>query len=447
MGGPESICVVTPTHPWADSGVEPGPFVAQLIDNLVWTHGRVSVLLPNIPHGAPPFTLARERAKAAGVDLHCLFWPQGADQSSAYAVHRWLSKSRFTHVLFVDSGGLGYWAISAKWQGIDHARRSLGVVAAAPSEVVWRERGELMSGPENMQRVFMERRSAKLADFVLAPTADLAAYYREERLGSSPVISMPMILGPAVHDRIAARKSEADAGVTRICFAGALDSLYGLEQFCAALDGLRLELPPASAQSLSVAFLGRRGRLVNGDDGGLFALTASRRWPGPVDLIPEGDLDSDLAMALEPGTVLVAASPAAARSTLVRIAASAGVRTVVPEASLAQFEGAASVVGFAPSARSLAAGMRTALAARPGRPAAPAMHALADLLPPREERAQPAPPVAAPKVSVCIAYFNRPHLLEQAIDSLRRQTYPNVEVVLVDDASPSAESQAYTASL
>ena len=113
MGGPESICVVTPTHPWADSGVEPGPFVAQLIDNLVWTHGRVSVLLPNIPHGAPPFTLARERAKAAGVDLHCLFWPQGADQSSAYAVHRWLSKSRFTHALFVDSGGLGYWAISA----------------------------------------------------------------------------------------------------------------------------------------------------------------------------------------------------------------------------------------------------------------------------------------------------------------------------------------------
>ncbi len=40
-----------------------------------------------------------------------------------------------------------------------------------------------------------------------------------------------------------------------------------------------------------------------------------------------------------------------------------------------------------------------------------------------------------PKVSVCISHFNRPVLLEQAIESLRRQDYPNVEVLIVDDAS------------
>jgi len=54
---------------------------------------------------------------------------------------------------------------------------------------------------------------------------------------------------------------------------------------------------------------------------------------------------------------------------------------------------------------------------------------------------QPAPAPAsftkdsAPLVSVCLTHHNRPDFLQQALDSIEKQDYPNFEVVLVDDGS------------
>ncbi len=48
-----------------------------------------------------------------------------------------------------------------------------------------------------------------------------------------------------------------------------------------------------------------------------------------------------------------------------------------------------------------------------------------------------------PLVSACMSTFNRPHLLAYAIDSIERRTYAPLEVVLVDDASPSDENRRY----
>jgi glycosyltransferase involved in cell wall biosynthesis len=45
-----------------------------------------------------------------------------------------------------------------------------------------------------------------------------------------------------------------------------------------------------------------------------------------------------------------------------------------------------------------------------------------------------------PKVSVCMAHFNRPETLRQALDSLSGQDYANFEVVLVDDGSTDPEA-------
>ncbi|MEM7170921.1 MAG: glycosyltransferase, partial [Pseudomonadota bacterium] len=48
-----------------------------------------------------------------------------------------------------------------------------------------------------------------------------------------------------------------------------------------------------------------------------------------------------------------------------------------------------------------------------------------------------------PLVSVCIAHFNRPELVRQAIESVKRQSYRNFEVVLVDDGSPGEENAQF----
>lgn len=48
----------------------------------------------------------------------------------------------------------------------------------------------------------------------------------------------------------------------------------------------------------------------------------------------------------------------------------------------------------------------------------------------------------APLVSICLAHYNRPRLLLQAVESIRRQDYPSVEAILIDDASTEPDVPA-----
>ena len=41
-----------------------------------------------------------------------------------------------------------------------------------------------------------------------------------------------------------------------------------------------------------------------------------------------------------------------------------------------------------------------------------------------------------PSVSVIIAYYMQEHFLAETVESVRRQTYPNFEIIVVDDGSP-----------
>ncbi len=45
-----------------------------------------------------------------------------------------------------------------------------------------------------------------------------------------------------------------------------------------------------------------------------------------------------------------------------------------------------------------------------------------------------------PLVSICITHYDRPALLQRAIDHLAVQTYKNIEIIIVDDGSSKAES-------
>jgi glycosyltransferase involved in cell wall biosynthesis len=449
----ERLCIVTAAYPMLDPAIEPATTVEQIAKALASRHGSVAVLTPYPPQNRINLTYARQLAKKDRVDLHCLFWPHGGDHSTAYAVHQWLRRRLFTRVLFVDALGLGYWALSAKWQGIDYDATELSVLALAPSDLIWRERGQFLSGPHDLQRIFMEWRCAELADVVIASAPDVAAFYAQARVKSEPPREAPLLLGPDLEARaseLATRDLRPDRCPT-ICYAGALDSLDGLELFCNALRALapewRRRAPTAHPR---VVFVGRRGQLVNGDDGGLYALAATAEWPGEILVGSTGAIDEDLTVVLNPDAVVVAASPAAARSTLVRIAAATGVRIVAPEGSVQNLCGASAVIGYRRGAKTLAEAILAALTAeRPSLHAPAAVNqGIAVLRAIARVPASPRPMGASePTISVCMSYFNRPKLLEQAIESLRRQTYPTVEVVIVDDASPSQESRDYTASL
>ncbi|MFO0842414.1 MAG: glycosyltransferase family A protein [Gemmataceae bacterium] len=48
---------------------------------------------------------------------------------------------------------------------------------------------------------------------------------------------------------------------------------------------------------------------------------------------------------------------------------------------------------------------------------------------------------APPLVSVCVPYFNLPHTLPEALASLAEQTYPNLDVLIIDDGSTRPEAR------
>ncbi|PJF18645.1 IPT/TIG domain-containing protein [Paramicrosporidium saccamoebae] len=56
-------------------------------------------------------------------------------------------------------------------------------------------------------------------------------------------------------------------------------------------------------------------------------------------------------------------------------------------------------------------------------------------------------PLGSPLVSVVLTHYNRPKLLQQALESLERQTFRNFEVVLVDDGSTDAEAIKFLSEL
>lgn len=52
-----------------------------------------------------------------------------------------------------------------------------------------------------------------------------------------------------------------------------------------------------------------------------------------------------------------------------------------------------------------------------------------------------------PLVSVCLTHFNRPQLVQQALESISNQDYKKIEVILVDDGSNTTEAVAFLDSI
>lgn len=52
-----------------------------------------------------------------------------------------------------------------------------------------------------------------------------------------------------------------------------------------------------------------------------------------------------------------------------------------------------------------------------------------------------------PLVSVVIPTYNRPNMLKNAIDSVLRQSYPNIEMIVVDDNNPGSKARMETQSV
>ena len=362
----------------------------------------------------------------------------------AAGVYRWLKDKTFDIVHIHEWRGIGFYALLAKRQGL--AMQNSVVVVGAHSPVLWHLEGmnELASA-EELEVDFMERESVALADVFWSPSQYMVEWMTREgwRFPRTVVVKPNLVLPD---DRTPAAQT-AGGAVRELVFFGRLETRKGLDLFCDALDRLAargVRVPP-------VAFLGKTAS-VNGVPSDTYLHTRAAAWTFPWTIVSDKDRDAAMAYLREPGRVAVLPSRIDNLPYTVLECLSAGIPFIashvggIPE--MIRDEDRDRVL-FALTPEAFARCLERVLAdgAAPVQPRVDAADTDADWLAwhasaTRRISRRHARKTAAPDVSICVTHHNRAALLEQALDSIRRQDYPRIQVVLVDDGSDEASALA-----
>ena len=367
----------------------------------------------------------------------------------AWIVHTWLSRHQdeWDVVVFPEWMGLAFYALLAKRQGLHY--RDLTMIVNTHSPEAWAMEGNrrLPDRLDEVERDFLERESVRMADRVVSPSSYLLDWMRQRHWALTPgrCEVVPNLMPENGQD--AALAHGAVRRMHRVVFFGRLEPRKGLNLFCDAID--RLDRDERCALG-SITFLGKA--VLSGDfESNAYIADRTRGWGLAVDVVTDRNRDEALIELRQPGTLAVIPSLVENSPYTVLECLREGVTFLATEVGgipemLEPADHATHL--FEPNPRALAARLgavyRVGLApARSAWTETQARSRWAGLL---AECRQPTTTAATagrddPLVSVCLVHYNRPRLLRQALDSLRAQTYQNLEVVLVDDGSPGTETQ------
>jgi O-antigen biosynthesis protein len=376
---------------------------------------------------------------------------------SAYETYRWLKDQEFDLVHFPEWGGDAYYSLLAKHQGIAFNRTLFCVGTHSPTAWLKEANSELYSQPRDLEVDFMERRCVALADIVVSPCQYMLDWMRENGF-ELPVRSfVRQNFLPASARGGTVSNCPPTQPVAEIIFFGRLETRKGIELFCDALDRL-LGLP--QLKNVGITFLGKAAT-VGGRDSRAYIQNRAGKWPWTFKIINDLDQPGAMRYLQQPGRLAVI--PSLMENSPYTVLECLGSR--IPFLA-SRVGGISELIApedlvhatFLPRATDLAALMEHTLSVgeRAWTPAVVAdvnesawvaWHdglldsGIAKLSPPITS------PPKNPRVTVCVAHFNRPQLLKQALASLAGQDYENFEVIVVDDGSTSGEAIQYLAEL
>jgi len=361
----------------------------------------------------------------------------------SYGVYRWLRRRSFDVVHCHEWRGLGFYTALGKRQGLCLEGAVLCVGAHSP--VLWHLEGmNELADAEALEVDFMERESVALADILWSPSSHMVAWMRREgwrlprRIVRKPYILLDLQPAPI----------RPPTPNPELVFFGRLETRKGLDLFCDALDGLTTR----GIQPRQVTFLGKVAS-VDGVPSETYLRQRSARWRFPWSIV--GDLDRDEAMAYLKQPDRIAVLPSRIDNLPYTVLECLG--SSVPFVA-AETGGIPEMIRprdrrrvlFGLSAQSLTDRLEQVL--RDGQAPAPlrisAERILADWLQWHQDlkagkHSTRRAAKDAPLVSVCITHRNRAALLRAALNSIRRQDYPRLEVVLVDDGSDRPDALEY----
>ena len=360
-------------------------------------------------------------------------------------IHEWLKHHKFDLVLFMDWQGNGFYPLTARRAGLAHTQHGAFVVVCH-GPTLWSDLGNAVQrrDPLDALTYFIERRSIEMADAVISPSRYLLEWLRNYgfQLPKRTLIQ-PNLL-------------ETEITVTglqpieEVVFFGRLEYRKGIVQFCSAIDDLIMR----KTVPRRVVFLGKFG-FVGDEHAALYLARRIRNWPMPVEIVnrlnqPEAlrFLATRHCLAVVPS--IIENSPYTVYECLL-----SGIPVIARDVGgiceLYAYENHDTHL-FGDNPAELADRIVTALngylppaslSFLPHENCKAWIERLPSLVASiKQEQSHRVCELPKPFISVCMTHYRRPRLLLQALQSMLVQTYPYFEVVLVDDGSADAETEA-----
>ncbi|QRY65482.1 glycosyltransferase (plasmid) [Ensifer sp. PDNC004] len=364
-------------------------------------------------------------------------------QERSLNIYHYLCRRSFDAIHFQDWQGNGLHTVRARHVLGEFLATSLTVTLHSNTRWIAEGNGRWYGEPlADAMTAWAEAYVAQHVDFVFSPSQHMLDWVRQagwKLAGSADVI--PYTLGAVS----TAAPIEAEPGV--LAFFGRLETRKGLEVFLRAL-GLLSESDRQKVRK--VYFVGKSGRTALGEGANLVE-TEMRKLGLPFEL--KASLDS-----------------AGAVNFLKKVRASVFAPSLsdnypfsILEAGIAGLPVFASRVGgipeilnasnlYAPMPRDLRDTLRAVLNGEsrglsllyePEAAAEGWRQAMVRSEERAAERAQRPSQlsIALPRISICVPYFNYGAYLPKLLESLRRSTYRNFEIIVVDDGSTDERSR------
>jgi glycosyltransferase involved in cell wall biosynthesis len=365
----------------------------------------------------------------------------GSAVTEAVAVYDWLKLQKFDIVHGPEWRGHLYYALRAKQAGIGF--HDVNFCIGTHSPTLWNELGNriLPNQVRTLILSYMERLCVELADTVISPSQYMLQWMllHHYALPEGRCFVQPNVMDPV---RRPTRQPKPRLSPKEFVFFGRLDPRKGLIVFCEAVAGLF-----ASRQDFRITFLGgpsdqfdsgRHLKSVFGHPPIEYRWISDLSSEDALDYLGHPDRLAVIASLIDnsPSTVLECLS----RGIAFIAAQTGGIPELIDVEDLEE-------ASFFPHPRRLRKKLLDVLergAIAPRARVDPEASKQAWLgwhgAPTSRVAKAPRPAAGRPLVSVCIAHYNRPSELLQAVGSLERQTYPDVEIIVVDDGSDDPEA-------
>ena len=378
----------------------------------------------------------------------------------SFEVYQWLKREEalgnvFDVVHFHEWRGHGFYPTLARRQGLALRRSVLCVGTHSP--LLWHKfgMGEYITDLEELQADHLERQSVAFADVVVSPSRYMLQWISEQgwRLPERVEVRQ-YIQAHALPVEVLSQPRHRQ--ILELVLFGRLETRKGVALFCDAVDRMLASGELAPHPRPAVTFLGKIGH-VEDTDARTYVQQRASSWQIEHSIIDNLDFAQAIDYLKQDGRLAVICSllensPNTVLECLVNqipcICTDVGGN---PELIHEEDRSAAL---FPPRANALAARFSEIL--RNGidtpRPAIMPDQTRREWLDWHRQIVRDVPPVKPvldhdPFISVCLTHKDRPLLLEQAIESLRKQDYSHFEVVLVDDGSHTPAADEYLRSL